>query len=98
MPRRRSFTSQLYPSLALLAERHAPPSRRSRRLPIRPSAVLPSDDVSDFAPVRTILAREREQGRSFAEAWELALQGVEDKQEPGRAREHSGGVGGRVRT
>ena len=26
-----------------------------------------------FAPVRELMAREREQGRSFAQAWELAL-------------------------
>jgi hypothetical protein len=32
---------------------------------------------SDFAPVRSILAREREQGQPFAEAWRVALETVE---------------------
>ena len=35
---------------------------------------------SDFAPVRSILAREREQGRPFAKAWKVALEAVEDRQ------------------
>ena len=34
---------------------------------------------SDFAPVRSILAAEREQGRPFAEAWPAALEAVEDR-------------------
>ena len=34
---------------------------------------------SDFVPVRSILAREREQGRPFAEAWPAALEAVEDR-------------------
>jgi hypothetical protein len=33
---------------------------------------------SDFAPVRSSLAREREQGRSFAQAWKVTLETVED--------------------
>lgn len=36
--------------------------------------------ASDFAPVRSILARERQQGRPFAEAWKVALKSVEDRQ------------------
>ncbi len=35
---------------------------------------------SDFAPVRSILAREREQGRPFSEAWKVALEAVEDRE------------------
>ncbi len=35
---------------------------------------------SDFAPVRNILAREREQGRPFSEAWKVALEAVEDRE------------------
>jgi hypothetical protein len=35
---------------------------------------------SDFAPVRSILAVEREQGRSFAQAWKVALEAVEDRE------------------
>ena len=34
---------------------------------------------SDFAPVRSILAAERERGRPFSEAWKLALDSVEDR-------------------
>jgi hypothetical protein len=34
---------------------------------------------SDFAPVRSILAREREQGQPFSKAWKLALEAVEDR-------------------
>lgn len=35
--------------------------------------------VSDFAPVREHLAREREWGRGFTAAWRRALATVEDK-------------------
>jgi hypothetical protein len=35
---------------------------------------------SDFAPVRTILAAEREQGRPFSAAWKVALEAVEDRE------------------
>jgi hypothetical protein len=35
---------------------------------------------SSFAPVRVILAREHDRGRAFAEAWELALDRVEDRE------------------
>jgi hypothetical protein len=35
---------------------------------------------SDFAPVRSILAREREQGRPFPEASKVALAGIEDRE------------------
>ncbi len=35
---------------------------------------------SDFAPVRSILAAEREQGRPFLEAWKVALEAVEDRE------------------
>jgi hypothetical protein len=35
---------------------------------------------SDFAPVRSILAREREQERPFPEAWKVALAGIEDRE------------------
>jgi len=35
---------------------------------------------SDFAPVRSIVAREREQGPSFPEAWKVALEAVEDRE------------------
>ena len=31
---------------------------------------------SDFTPVRSILARERGQGRPFGEAWEMALEAL----------------------
>ncbi len=34
---------------------------------------------SDFAPVRSILAREREQGQPFSKAWKVALEAVEDR-------------------
>ncbi len=33
---------------------------------------------SEFAPVRSILAREREQGQPFTVAWRVALASVED--------------------
>jgi hypothetical protein len=36
--------------------------------------------VSDFAPVRSILAAEREQGQPFAKAWKVALETFEDNQ------------------
>jgi hypothetical protein len=35
---------------------------------------------SDFAPVRSILAAERERGRPFSEAWKVALGAVEDRE------------------
>jgi hypothetical protein len=35
---------------------------------------------SDFAPVRSILAREREPGQPFATAWKVALEAVEDRE------------------
>jgi hypothetical protein len=35
---------------------------------------------SDFAPVRSILAAEREQGRPFSVAWKRALETVEDRE------------------
>ena len=35
---------------------------------------------SDFAPVRSILAREREQGQPFSKAWKVALEAVEDRE------------------
>jgi hypothetical protein len=35
---------------------------------------------SDFAPVRSILAAERDQGRPFAHAWKVALEAVEDRE------------------
>jgi hypothetical protein len=35
---------------------------------------------SDFAPVRSILARERKLGRPFSEAWSVALEAVEDRE------------------
>jgi hypothetical protein len=34
---------------------------------------------SDFAPVRSILAAEREQGQPFSKAWKVALEAVEDR-------------------
>ena len=34
---------------------------------------------SDFAPVRSILAAEREQGQPFAKALKVALEAVEDR-------------------
>ncbi len=34
----------------------------------------------DFAPARGSLARQREQGRSFAQAWKVALEAVEDRE------------------
>ncbi len=34
---------------------------------------------TDFAPVRSFLAREREQGQPFSKAWKLALEAVEDR-------------------
>jgi hypothetical protein len=35
---------------------------------------------SDFAPVRSILAREREQGQPFSVAWRIALATIEDRE------------------
>ncbi len=35
---------------------------------------------SDFAPIRSILAREREAGQPLSEAWELALETVDDRE------------------
>jgi len=35
---------------------------------------------SDFAPVRSILAAEREQGQPFSKAWKVALAAVEDRE------------------
>ena len=35
---------------------------------------------SDFAPVRSILAAEREQGQPFSKAWKVALETVEDRE------------------
>jgi hypothetical protein len=35
---------------------------------------------SDFAPVRSILAAEREQGQPFSKARKVALQAVEDRE------------------
>jgi hypothetical protein len=35
---------------------------------------------SDFAPVRSILAREREHGQPFSVAWKVALEAVEDRE------------------
>jgi hypothetical protein len=34
---------------------------------------------SDFAPVRSILAGERQNARPFSEVWQLALESVEDR-------------------
>jgi hypothetical protein len=35
---------------------------------------------SDFAPIRSILAAEREQGQPFSKAWKVALQTIEDRE------------------
>jgi hypothetical protein len=35
---------------------------------------------SDFAPVRSILARERELGQPFSVAWKVALEAVKDRE------------------
>jgi hypothetical protein len=35
---------------------------------------------SDFAPVRSVLAAEREHGQPFSEAWKVALETVEDRE------------------
>ncbi len=35
---------------------------------------------SDFAPIRSILARERDQGQPFSVAWKVALEAVEDRE------------------
>jgi len=62
--------------------------RRESRSPWRKRHVIPTRErvrgnramPSDFAPVRSILAREREQGRPFPEAWKVALEAVEDRE------------------
>jgi hypothetical protein len=35
---------------------------------------------SDFAPIRHVLTAERAAGRSFAKAWKVALEAVEDRE------------------
>lgn len=48
---------------------------------------------SDFAPIRSILAAEREQGRPFSKAWKVALEAVEDRERRQVLRYSSSGRG-----